>query len=76
MPIYEYSCTQCGATIEQIQRFDDPPLVCGCGHVMNKLISTSNFHLKGSGWYVTDYKTKTDGDKSKEAPKDSSASIS
>ena len=60
MPIYEYECTKCGKTTEAIQRFSDPPL-CTCPQCrgeLHKLISMSTFHLKGSGWYVTDYAGK------------------
>jgi putative FmdB family regulatory protein len=57
MPIYEYQCESCGDVVEQWQRMSDPPLdKCeSCGGKMHKLISQSSFHLKGSGWYVTDY---------------------
>ena len=60
MPIYEYVCTQCGSEIEVIQRFTDPPLEkCNsCSGKLQKKISASTFHLKGSGWYVTDYARK------------------
>jgi putative FmdB family regulatory protein len=60
MPLYEYQCTQCGAIEEAIQKFSDAPLTtCSkCSGKLNKLISQSSFHLKGSGWYVTDYSTK------------------
>jgi putative FmdB family regulatory protein len=60
MPIYEYECTKCGKTTEAIQRFSDPPLM-SCSHCsgdLHKLISMSTFHLRGSGWYVTDYAGK------------------
>jgi putative FmdB family regulatory protein len=60
MPIYEYECTKCGKMTEAIQRFSDPPLA-SCSHCegeLHKLISMSTFHLKGSGWYVTDYAGK------------------
>jgi predicted nucleic acid-binding Zn ribbon protein len=43
-----------------MQRFSDPPLT-QCGHCegrLRKLISMSTFHLKGSGWYTTDYAGK------------------
>ena len=58
MPIYEYECTKCGQHEEAIQKFSDKPLTkCGhCSGKLQKLISQSTFHLKGSGWYVTDYK--------------------
>lgn len=57
MPIYEYQCQSCGNVVEQWQRMSDAPLeTCeACGGKMSKLISQSSFHLKGSGWYVTDY---------------------
>ena len=60
MPIYEYSCKKCGSVIEKIQKFSDPPLQKheDCGGKLTKLISRSSFHLKGSGWYVTDYARK------------------
>jgi putative FmdB family regulatory protein len=60
MPIYEYECTKCGKMSEAIQRFSDPPLTkCSqCNGELHKLISMSTFHLKGSGWYVTDYAGK------------------
>ena len=56
MPIYEYTCKQCG-NFEIMQRITEDPLKkCPtCGSKVAKLISRSAFHLKGSGWYVTDY---------------------
>lgn len=70
MPIYEYECTKCGKMTEAIQRFSDPPLAtCShCSGELHKLISMSTFHLKGSGWYVTDYSGKN---QSSSAPKSS-----
>ncbi len=71
MPIYEYNCKQCG-DFEITQRMSENALKkCPtCGAKVTKLISTSAFHLKGSGWYMTDYAKsgaskppeKTDGD--------------
>ena len=60
MPIYEYQCDSCTAITEDLQRFSDPPLEeCPeCGGVLSKLMSLNSFHLKGSGWYVTDYTNK------------------
>ena len=60
MPVYEYYCEKCDKTYEFFQRItDDPKTVCEvCGGVLKKQISLSAFHLKGSGWYVTDYKGK------------------
>ncbi|MEE4112906.1 MAG: zinc ribbon domain-containing protein [Desulfobacteraceae bacterium] len=60
MPLYEYQCAGCGEIEEAIQKFSDAPLtVCRhCSGKLNKLISQSSFHLKGTGWYVTDYSQK------------------
>jgi putative FmdB family regulatory protein len=57
MPIYEYECSECGRIDEVIQKFSDKPLTkCKyCSGKLHKLISHSSFHLKGTGWYVTDY---------------------
>jgi putative FmdB family regulatory protein len=65
MPIYEYQCTKCGCQTEVWQKISDPD-VTRCEHChgrMRKLISQSSFHLKGTGWYVTDYKSKRESDK-------------
>ena len=62
MPIYEYKCKKCNTVSEFIQKFSDPPLTdcgeCGTRGSLEKLLSLSAFHLKGSGWYVTDYARK------------------
>jgi putative FmdB family regulatory protein len=74
MPIYEYECESCGEVIENWQKFSDAPLTTceSCGGKLHKLISHSSFHLKGSGWYATDYAGKksgiTDSKKSKSSP--------
>ena len=56
MPIYEYTCKKCG-DFDIVQRITEDPLKkCPtCGAKVTKLISRSAFHLKGSGWYMTDY---------------------
>jgi putative FmdB family regulatory protein len=61
MPIYEYECTKCGKIEEVFQKFSDKPLTkCHhCSGKLHKLISQSTFHLKGTGWYVTDYANKS-----------------
>ena len=68
MPIYEYECTKCGNIEEALQKFSDKPLTkCNrCSGKLHKLVSQSTFHLKGTGWYVTDY-----ADKSKKSAKSS-----
>ena len=57
MPIYEYQCAACGRVTEKMQKISEAPLtVCpACGGSLVRLISSCAFHLKGSGWYVTDY---------------------
>jgi putative FmdB family regulatory protein len=59
MPIYEYECSACGTVFEAFQKITDDPLeTCDtCNGRVNRLISQCSFQLKGSGWYVTDYKT-------------------
>jgi len=65
MPIYEYLCDKCKNKIEVIQKFGDAPLTtCSCGGNLTKLISKSSFHLKGTGWYITDYARKDNKGKS------------
>jgi putative FmdB family regulatory protein len=74
MPIYEYKCEKCGVVIEKIQKFSDPPLGdCEkCDGKVNKLLSQSSFTLKGSGWYVTDYAKKSNGEPKSEKTESSS----
>jgi putative FmdB family regulatory protein len=57
MPIYEYQCAACGQIVERWQKVSEAPLTeCpACGGSLSKLISSCAFHLKGGGWYVTDY---------------------
>jgi putative FmdB family regulatory protein len=64
MPIYEYSCAKCGKTIEVIQKMSDKPLKthAGCRGKLTKLISAAGFQFKGTGWYVTDYARKSQGE--------------
>ena len=66
MPIYEYQCSKCGR-LELFQRITENPIVrCPtCQRKVTKLISQSSFHLKGSGWYATDYARKGSSDTSK-----------
>ena len=61
MPLYEYECTKCGKIEEVLQKFSDAPLTqCkSCSGNLHKLVSHSSFHLKGTGWYVTDYPNKS-----------------
>ncbi len=59
MPIYEYACESCGFEDEYLQKVSAPLLTeCPkCGKpTFQKQVSAAGFHLKGSGWYVTDFK--------------------
>ncbi len=61
MPIYEYECGACGDRHELIQKFSDAPKrkcpACGAGK-LKRLVTAAAFHLKGDGWYVTDFRDK------------------
>ena len=83
MPLHEYECGACGHRFEAIQKFSDSPLdTCPkCGGALRKLQSAPAFHLKGSGWYLTDYakkespETKAEGgSKAEDGSKDSAPS--
>ncbi len=71
MPIYEYKCKKCGKDFEVFQGVADPGVKsCKfCRGPVRKLMSLSSFHLKGSGWYATDYggKKAPAGEKKTEA---------
>ena len=60
MPIYEYRCTN-GHTFEVIQGMsDDPVETCEvCGAPVERVFHPVAVHFKGSGFYTTDYKTKS-----------------
>jgi putative FmdB family regulatory protein len=81
MPIYEYRCAECGAHKEILQRISDAPLTdCPeCGKpALRKLVSAAGFQLKGTGWYVTDFRDKgtkpaAKGDKTEKSDKPADA---
>ena len=59
MPIYAYRCASCGFEQEVLQKVSEPPLtVCpSCGQAeFTKQVTAAGFQLKGSGWYVTDFR--------------------
>ena len=63
MPIYAYRCATCGHAQDTLQKMSDPVLtVCpACGAATyEKQVTAAGFQLKGSGWYVTDFR---DGNK-------------
>ena len=62
MPIYAYRCTTCGHAQDVLQKISDPLLsVCpACGATTYaKQVTAAGFQLKGSGWYVTDFRGGT-----------------
>lgn len=69
MPVYEYECTKCGHQMEVWQKISEAPVEhCElCSGKTKKIISQSSFHLKGTGWYVTDYASRN---RTSEAKKD------
>jgi len=62
LPLYEYKCLKCGAVFEVLQRNSSAKPVTthkDCGGPVERLVSTSAFHFKGTGWYATDYAKKS-----------------
>lgn len=61
MPIYEYQCQHCHHCFEIMQKMSDSPetLCPNCNqNEAKRLVSAAGFQLKGTGWYVTDFKDK------------------
>ncbi len=58
MPIYEYECAKCHKKKESLRKITDMnlPVTCVCKHQMKRIISSSQFHLKGHGWGDDGYK--------------------
>jgi len=73
VPIYEYKCRANGHLFEVRQGFSDPEVTsCEvCQSPVDRLVSVGAFHLKGSGWYTTDYKSssKSGSSESSSGPK-------
>ncbi len=79
MPIYAYKCSACGFAKDVLQKLSDAPLTeclqCGAS-AFSKQVTAAGFQLKGSGWYVTDFRDgggkkaaeKGNGDKGASAP--------
>ena len=73
MPIYAYKCESCGHSKDVLQKMSDAPLVdcpaCGAP-AFKKQLTAAGFQLKGSGWYVTDFRDGKGGsDKAKDSEK-------
>jgi putative FmdB family regulatory protein len=64
MPIYAYKCSACGHAKDALQKISDDPLtICpACGAAaFAKQVTAAGFQLKGSGWYVSDFRGNSDG---------------
>jgi putative FmdB family regulatory protein len=79
MPIYAYRCATCGHAQDVLQKMSDDALtVCPSCHASTyaKQVTAAGFQLKGSGWYVTDFRggnsapAKAEGDAAKDGSKD------
>lgn len=64
MPIYAYRCESCGHAKDVLQKMSDPVLTTcpACGaESFKKQLTAAGFQLKGSGWYVTDFRNGSAG---------------
>ncbi|MFG6461746.1 FmdB family zinc ribbon protein [Roseateles sp. DXS20W] len=64
MPIYAYRCSACGHAKDVLQKLSDAPLTTcpACGaEAFGKQVTAAGFQLKGSGWYVTDFRGGSGG---------------
>jgi putative FmdB family regulatory protein len=64
MPIYAYKCGSCGHAKDVLQKISDAPLTTcpACGaEAFSKQVTAAGFQLKGSGWYVTDFRGGSGG---------------
>ncbi|MCD6289844.1 MAG: zinc ribbon domain-containing protein [Anaerolineae bacterium] len=61
MPVYEYECEACGLRFERVQSFSDEPLTTcpECGGHVHRVIYPVGIIFKGSGFYVTDNRSKS-----------------
>ena len=62
MPTYQYKCPSCGYEFEEFQKMSDPPIeICpNCkGHTHRIVSGGIGFLFKGSGFYITDYRSKS-----------------
>ncbi|MCD9120335.1 FmdB family zinc ribbon protein [Cupriavidus sp. UGS-1] len=65
MPIYAYRCDACGHGRDVLQKMSDAPLTdcpsCNTAGAFKKQLTAAGFQLKGSGWYVTDFRGGNNG---------------
>ena len=77
MPIYAYKCGSCGHAKDVLQKVSDAPLTdcpaCGAP-AFSKQITAAGFQLKGSGWYVTDFRGGSNGGGSSSSSKSAEGS--
>ena len=82
MPTYEYECDECGYHFEEFQQITAEPLtICQkCNGHVHRMISPGNgFIFKGSGFYITDYRSdkyKKEKSKAEKIPTEQSSSTS
>ena len=71
MPIYAYKCESCGHAKDVLQKISDPVLTdcpaCGAA-TFRKQVTAAGFQLKGSGWYVTDFRGGSSGGEAAATP--------
>ncbi len=91
MPIYAYKCETCGHAADVLQKISEPVLTqcpaCGASTYV-KQVTAAGFQLRGSGWYVTDFRDgggkkpdkpadpKADGDTAPAKPEEAAAAAS
>jgi putative FmdB family regulatory protein len=76
MPIYAYKCNACGYAQDILQKMSDPVLsTCPqcAAQAFSKQVTAAGFQLKGSGWYVTDFRGGNSATPAADATKDSKA---
>jgi len=79
MPIYAYRCEACGYARDVLQKISDAPLTeCeSCGKPeFKKQLTAAGFQLKGSGWYVTDFRNGPGDGKAKSESSEGGAATS
>lgn len=79
MPIYAYRCEACGFAKDVLQKISDAPLTdcpeCGKSE-FKKQLTAAGFQLKGTGWYVTDFRGGSGGTSAPATAKTDSAASS
>jgi putative FmdB family regulatory protein len=66
MPVYEYACKSCGHRFDLKQSFHDEPVATcpECGAHVQRVLHPAGIIFKGSGWYITDSRQPSGGEKS------------